>query len=244
MEDKLIHRDLEIAATIQRQLLPKPPRNPEKLAFSWEFRPSVYVGGDMLGAIPLNQDFYAVYILDVMGHGVAAALKAVAISCYLLGYNSNALSPSQTLFSLNQQLGNDQVYSYFTIFYGVINLKTRQLTYSIAGHCPPIILSKGKEPCIQERGGPAIGFNQNVNYQEHKITLQVGDRLFLYTDGFIEAENDLRERYSKKRLINWLTHHQNLLLKSLTREAVEEVMIFLGEQEAKDDIAVLAIELI
>ncbi len=143
--------DLEAAAQIQRSLLPNRPLSEEGVQFAWEFQPCDELAGDILNIFQLDQDHWGFYILDVSGHGVAAALLSVTLHRVLSpvptptslltrakdgGSTHEILSPAEVCRRLNGLFPMDPVTrQYFTLVYGVLYLKAREVRYVSAGHC-------------------------------------------------------------------------------------------------------------
>jgi phosphoserine phosphatase RsbU/P len=238
------HRDLQAAAMIQRSYLPRTAPENVGMRFAWKFNPCEALAGDSLNICPLTEDHVAIYVLDVAGHGVAAALLAVAATRALSpatdphsllldrankGAGSQPFSPVEIADRLNKQFAWDAATNQFlTIFYSVVNTKTGQCRYVSAGH--PVAIHLPKE-------GAAIA----VPGEGSGLPLQPGDRLYLYSDGVMEAMRPDREMFGRPRLLQSLEKTRGKGLGDSVSLLVDEIDQWCVAPP-KDDISVLAIE--
>ncbi len=251
--------ELELAAEVQRELLPKELPEVLGLNFAWEFRPSIFLAGDMLDIFQIDENHIGFYILDVMGHGIQAALKSVTLNYLLkpspqLGLHTRRdslvktggqFSPAAILKSLNERFSTDyQDSSFFTLFYGVLNTQNHRLTFARAGHCPPVVVTENGGIRELTQGNPAIGFLKDTEYQDYVVELQTGDRVYLYTDGITEADDIKGRSFSKERFLDYLFQNNDMSISKLTETVVNEVINHIGDQEAKDDLTLLGIEIL
>jgi phosphoserine phosphatase RsbU/P len=187
-----LQQELHDAERYVRAILPPPIAGP--FCVDWLYVPSAQIGGDSLGYHWIDSEHFALYLLDVSGHGVGAALLSVAVANTL---RSGALRdadfrlPEEVLGSLNQaypmERHNDL---YFTIWYGVYHQPTGRLRYASAGHPPPILVSgsggnRGDASPLPGKGLP-LGMLPNARYDREECTLVSPSRLFLFSDGVYE----------------------------------------------------------
>jgi sigma-B regulation protein RsbU (phosphoserine phosphatase) len=180
------------AARYVQSLLPPPLTGPVQA--DWQFIPSTQLGGDLLGYHWLDDDHLALYLLDVCGHGVGAALLSVSARNVLSAQSlpsTDFRDPGAVLRGLNDafpmEKHNNQ---YFTIWYGVYHRGRRELRYSGGGH-PPAVLWSGPDPAgagMQqlESGGPGIGMWEGFDYPTSATPIGPFGRLLLYSDGVYE----------------------------------------------------------
>ena len=252
-----LHEDLEAAALVQQSFLPSAHPATPGVTWAWMFRPCAGVAGDMFGAFPLDDRRVAAYILDVSGHGVASALLSVTLSRMLLpdpgsyqageagaAARSGNQSPAQVLETLNRRFPLDpRTTQYFTMVYGILEPERRSFHYASAGHWGPIHVPKRGEAAILEPGGLPIGLFPGSAYSEQVLQMSPGDRLYLYTDGFIEAENPLDEAFGLERLIHSLESARNLTLDQSVSALACEVELWRGTAEFEDDLSILGFEI-
>lgn len=245
--NEVLIREMKMAAIVQQNMLPSELPNISGFNFAWEFKPSAFISGDMFNVLKLSENQIGFYILDVMGHGLAAALQAVTISYTLKPSYSKSvlisddlLKPSRTLEQLNNTYIQHSVSGdFFTIFYGVINTRTLEVTYARAGHPAPIVLSAEGEIVELNEGGLPIGLFVNSVYEDYKYQLKYGDKLVLYTDGIENQNNGFS---LKEKLMELLSTEGNLEIAKLLKSIIDSSTRVEADIE-EDDIALLGIEI-
>ncbi len=186
---KVLAHDLETAAHYVRSLLP-PPQALGNIQADWRFIPSASLGGDAFGYHDIDAEHMAVYLLDVCGHGVGAALLSVSA---LNAIRSEALpqtdfrDPGAVLAGLNRafpmERHNDM---FFTAWYGVYCRATRRLRWSGGGHPPAILLPEGGTRHMLDSEGPLVGAVEGLEYEASEVAVPPGSRIYIYSDGAYE----------------------------------------------------------
>ncbi|MCK5541029.1 MAG: SpoIIE family protein phosphatase [Deltaproteobacteria bacterium] len=256
-----MRRDLQAAAKIQQSLLPTKLPTCEKANFAWKYVPCDELAGDTLNLFHLDEDHIGLYLLDVSGHGVPAALLSVNLSRILNpnpeqsdllkeqttgtpGYN--LVRPEDVADRLNQRFPLDSTTEqYFTIQYGQLNIKSKSLTFISAGHPPMVHLkADGSSQTIQVRSMP-IGFMVGVGkvYKEQTLDLNDGDRLYFYSDGIIEAMNSENEQFGVERLLENLNNSRALSLNDSLDQLTKDIDLWTEGRGCGDDISLLALEI-
>lgn len=202
---RLIDRELQAVADIQRSLLPQTMPQIETLKIAAHYQTSRRAGGDYYDLFRLPNDQWGLLIADVSGHGTPAAVMMAVTHCIAHIYPGEPTPPSRLLHYLNQQLTQNYTSKsghFITAFYGVYDTKSRQLTYSCAGHNPPRLLRCGVTAVqpLSDATMPPLGFMTNIQYIDHSVALSSGDRLVLYTDGIVEAHSPQGEMFGTQRL--------------------------------------------
>jgi serine phosphatase RsbU (regulator of sigma subunit) len=188
-----LEQELREAERYVRAILPAPIV--EQFAVDWRYVPSTELGGDSLGYHWIDADHFAVYLLDVCGHGVGSALLSVAAVNTL---RTGALSgtdfrqPGEVLSTLNQayqmESHNDL---YFTIWYGVYEPSARRLRYASAGHPSPILVrgerGEGGVTAALRAKGPVLGVMPGVRYRGEECVLDAPASLYVFSDGVYEV---------------------------------------------------------
>ena len=187
-----LRQELHAAQHYVLAILPAPVAEP--IAIEWLFVPSTELGGDSFGYQWIDGEHYALYLLDVCGHGVGSALLSITVANTLRSralQNTDFRRPEAVLSSLNQafQMEN-QNGLYFTMWYGVYHRPTATLRYASAGHPPPILVSgareqRGKAELLPGAGCP-VGILPDFLYESEECTLAGPARLFLFSDGAYE----------------------------------------------------------
>jgi sigma-B regulation protein RsbU (phosphoserine phosphatase) len=163
--------------------------------------PAGVVGGDYFGVWQPTADALHFCVADVSGKGTPGALIAAMLYASVSTLSSSSNNPESVLAqvetTLRNQLGEGH---YVTIFYAVLDLRTRVLHYVNAGHCPPILRRHNGEMDTLAPTRPVLGFMLDEGFRSERLALAPGDRLLLYTDGVSEAANDSEEEFGPERL--------------------------------------------
>ena len=187
--------ELEEAANYVRSILPPPVAGPLFTA-DWLFIPSTELGGDSFGYHWIDSEHLALYVLDVAGHGVGAALLSAAVANTLRSEalpNVDLRAPAEVLGALNQiYLMEQQNNLFLTIWYGVFHKRTRLLAYASAGHPPALLVPSGAgsaaEIKLLRATEPVLGVLAGIKFTQHEFPVPRGARLFLITDGAFEIK--------------------------------------------------------
>lgn len=195
-KQNILNAELMEAAAYVRSLLPPPlSKGNDNINTRWFFWPSMQLGGDAFGYHWLDDKHFAVYLLDVCGHGVGAALLSISVVNVLRSqtlHNTEFHDPASVLSSLNAAFPMEKHNNmFFTIWYGVYNCQDRILRFSSGGHPPALLLSKQNEDQhyqLQDLGthGLVIGAMPEVVFTSQSINIPKDSRMLLYSDGVFE----------------------------------------------------------
>lgn len=252
-----IKKDLESAGELLKRLLPTSGRF-VGAELSYVSIPSTQIGGDMLGYMQLDDNHVGFYLLDVAGHGVSSALMSFSVQ-QSLSMNSDKGSivksvitekpyyqlkkPHEVLKILNDlYLSDDENLLYFTIAYAILNVKTGELAYSIAGH-PPLIWLHNHNGHAEFIGSDSfvVGAFDFADYTTSYIQLEPGDKVWLYSDGITEAEKDSIQ-FSEQRLKESVIKLGDYPTSAQTEILVNQVRNWQQDDNFADDVSVLAVE--
>ena len=184
--------ELRAAQSMQLDLLPGPqdidaivrPRGGSLTAF---YRASHMLGGDLWQVFPVDARRFGVFMVDLSGHGVSAAINAFRVNMITAGLSAERGDPAQWLAALNRKLVPILPVEHFaTAFYAVIDPGAGRLHYAAAGAPPPLVLREGGEWETLTGGGLILGCLADAAYETHAIDLSPGDRLFAYSDALCE----------------------------------------------------------
>ncbi len=187
---QVLANDLATAADYVRSLLPS-PCDANGIRADWRFIPSASLGGDAFGYHDLDPETFAVYLLDVCGHGVGAALLSVsalnAIRSETLP-NTDFHDPGAVLAGLNRAFPMErQNDMFFTAWYGVFQRRTRKLRWAGGGHPPALLVTEGATaPRLLDSDGPLIGAVDGLEFLSGEVEVPPASRLFVYSDGAFE----------------------------------------------------------
>lgn len=208
--------ELNEAADYVRSLLPEPIQS-DGLRTAWEYLPSEQLGGDAFGYYWIDDDHFAVYLLDVCGHGVGAALLSVTILNVLRSQslpNTDFRKPAAVLSALNRAFPmENQNNMYFTLWYGIYHRPRHQLSFASGGH-PPAALLTGPSPDALRleylrTNGLIVGAFPEVEYEEATFDLEPFSRLYIYSDGVYELDKPDGEMLSLEEFAEHLHQSQN-----------------------------------
>ncbi len=244
-----IMEDLENAKKIQISMLPKKFPNYQKLRFAGKYIPWIKVGGDFYDVFCTREKELFFYIADVAGHGVAAAMLTIVVKESIreiitdLKIEKKEITPSMLMHYLNKRITNEfEQYLTMAIFKVSAN-RENEIIYSIAGHhaFPILYKNRGKSVIILEEKSFPIGWIDEVNYKDKKIEVEKGDKLFLYTDGIIEAESPEGEQYSIERFVEFVKSNANMELNEFIAKVEKEIIDF-SNNNFSDDFTILGVE--
>ena len=256
--NRSLRQDLEAAAAVQRSLLPAALPEIPGIRFAWKYRPCQELAGDFLNVLPLDDHHVAVYILDVSGHGVAAALLSVTLSHVLSPVADRSFlyqavpespgtyrvaPPSEVVARLNKHFRiGPQISQYFTMIYGVLDANTRDFRYVTAGHPGALQVRPGAVPLVLESGGLPVGLLPDASYEERTTRLAPGDRLYFGTDGLTDAENAAGQEFGADNLLESYDQNRHRALDDSLGAVMARVEQWCAPARPADDVAMLAIE--
>lgn len=241
-----IESELRIAREIQMGMIPKifPPfPNLTEIDLFATLQPAKEVGGDLYDFFMIDKAHLCFAIGDVSGKGVPASLFMAVTRTLLRSVAPELKYPGVIVNSLNKSLStNNESNMFVTFFLGIIELKSGKLTYTNAGHNPPVLINpEGNTSFFELTKDIPIGVFEDFSYEEKVCYLNRGDKLFFYTDGVTEAENQHEELYSDKKLIDCLSINHNSNPREMIGKVIEDIAAHVKENQQSDDITMLTI---
>lgn len=241
-----IESELRIAREIQMAMIPKifPPfPNLIEIDLYAVLHPAKEVGGDLYDFFMLDDNHICFAIGDVSGKGVPASLFMAVTRTLLRSVAPDLKTAGTIVNSLNKSLStNNESNMFVTFFLGIIELDSGIMTYTNAGHNPPVLIHpNGDIKVFDTTKDIPVGIFETFSYEEKVIQLSDNDKLFFYTDGVTEAENKEEEFYSEKRLLKCLSANYKLTPKELINKVSDDVALHVNSNEQSDDITVLSI---
>ncbi|GAC1644255.1 MAG: hypothetical protein NVS9B15_01220 [Acidobacteriaceae bacterium] len=265
-EKERLQSELAIAQEVQEQLYPRAWSSNRYLDLFGVCRPARSVSGDYYDFLSLGASRTAIAVGDVSGKGISAALLMATIQSAVRSYEfgvdeqprmlaSGAVAtgttlmtqssvvtehaPSETMWLLNRHLyRSTPPEKYATMFFGVYDGGTRTLSYTNAGHLPPIIIRSNGYVERLEISGTVIGLFETMDWQQSELVLAPGDIVVAYSDGVTEPENEYGE-FGDDRLIELLRSNRTLPLDEIARRTIAAVEDWIGENEQPDDITIV-----
>jgi len=258
-KNQIMEEDLRMAQEIQLTMLPQqypafphPERPSESLfAFSHRYLPTGSVGGDFFTISALSGTQAVIFLCDVAGHGVRSALITAMIRALVEELKPLAPDPGEFLNKLNgdlcailKQTGTPLL---TTAFYCVADAAAGVLRYSNAGHPKPLHIRRTAGEAIPIRNAwgksqPALGLIETSRYQSSEILLAPQDRLLLFTDGLVEAQNPAGELYNQQLLLAAVQQRINLDAPALLEGLLDDVRTFTGGAPFTDDVCLVVMD--
>jgi sigma-B regulation protein RsbU (phosphoserine phosphatase) len=244
VEKEKIEKELEIAGTIQRRLLPKELPKIPGYEVDAVARPTRLVGGDYYDFFPLNSGQMVLVIADVSGKGVPAALLVSTLHASLHAYVEGVNDLSRLVGRLNKVVHeNTEAERYITLFIGILDSQTGNLTYVNAGHCFPYLFRPANSSVsLLASTGLPLGMFEAADFQKESVTLAPSDFLVLYTDGVTEAMNHSFEEYGETRFKQALSGFKDMTASGFVGGIVAEVERFVSGEPQSDDLTLLVLK--
>lgn len=227
IRDRQLKLELDEAREVQRGLMPcrMPHLHGFSIASAWQAAHEV--SGDYLAAFKFDESHAALCVADVAGKGFPAALLMSNMQAALKSLARESISPSELCLKLNQIMcGNTPLRKFVSCFYGGLDVFRRKLTFTNAGHNPPLLMGRNGECRWLDEGGPVIGAFPDSGYTEREVQLYSGDKLLLFTDGVTEARNPAGEEFGEKRLQECLRSYRDRNAAELRTLILNEVTRF------------------
>jgi PAS domain S-box-containing protein len=242
-----LKRDLRAAALVQQAQLPKRLPDVEGFRFAWRFHPCQELAGDTLNILRLDEDHVGVYVLDVSGHGVRAALHSFSLSQDLRPRQDGPClqAPDEVLRQLNNKYPVDaQTGMFFTILYGIVDVRQCSFTFASAGHPGPVLLRDGQPPQLIETRSFPVGISTEPEYRSETVQLRSGDKLLLYTDGVAEAMSARDIPFGDERFLRVLGRHQQQPIDEVLDAVLKAMENWACHVNLRDDISLVGVEVI
>jgi len=252
-----LDQDIKAAAEIQMALLPQSFPDLDEVHFSFAFNPCDRIGGDLFNVQRLDHDHMGIYVLDVSGHGVPAAMLTALVHQAMLPQGGKVkqsvlaepyyrlLSPAEVHESMETDFPIDRFERYFTMAYLILNFRNGKFRYSCAGHPPIIHMRNNGEIIRHHKGGVMIGAGDlDGPRQEGHGQLYSGDRLFFFTDGIIENEDAHDNAYGLEKFEQLLTKCRQKKLDTIPTLLIQDLHNYCCSPQSsfQDDITFLALE--
>lgn len=238
-EKERIKTELNIAEKIQKSNLPTHSIENEDYTVFGFSKPAKEVGGDFYDHYPIDEDNIVIIIGDASGKGVPAALLSTITQTIIRQLLKSETDPSRVLYMLNNQLcENNTECMFVTLWLGIYNNKTKSITFSNAGHNPPLIMENGQFKALKVNNGLVLGVMNDYEFMTEKIDITKG--IIVYTDGITDAKNSDDEFYGENRVIEFLNSHtfENKIITNL----LQDIDSFVGAEKQFDDMTLVLLD--
>ena len=249
----LINRELESATDFHKSLLPSSSLEISGCRTGSFLLAATYGAGDIYGIFKIDETHLGIYIIDVMGHGVAASSIALLLSRLLspdprkgnmlpfLG--ADPRSPKLVAEKLNDLFYGSSDQMFFTMCYCVLDKEAGKVTLVRAGHPYPILQKANGRVEEIKSGGYAIGLARIVETPETELHVSAGDRLILYSDGLTECADSRSIHFSREKLATLIGHASGKSVVELVAGIRKEVVAWRGQESFDDDISMIAVQI-
>ena len=246
-EKERIGTELRLATAIQENSIPNIfPPYPHRKEFDLfaSMTPAKEVGGDFYDFYLVDDNHLAMVIADVSGKGIPAALTMMATKILISENLLAKKSASEVLSVVNNRINkHNNANMFVTVWIGILDLTTGILTAANAGHEYPTIYRKDKKfEVIKDKHGIVLGAMEDFEYEEYEIKLNKGDKIFVYTDGVVEATNSDNEMYGIDRMVETLNKLSKDDIKDILKNMKKDVDSFVGKAVQFDDLTMLGLE--
>jgi sigma-B regulation protein RsbU (phosphoserine phosphatase) len=244
-KNAIMMRELELASTIHRGLIPKSMTS-ESVDIAVTYKPMLYIGGDYAKFHFLDKDRLFFIISDVTGHGVSAALLVNRVHTETESLIRQELPPGEVLKRLDRFITSDfgKMGIFLSAFCGMLDIKNKTLVYSNYGHPPQILFQRGNKSIVLMKSQTflmGVGMDSGDIHQI-KVSFNKGDRIFLFTDGIIEAKAPSGEEFGEERLEAFIRDNAEADVVSLNTRLISELSAFQHDKQ-HDDMFMLSIEI-
>ena len=253
-----VEADLNMAREIQEAFLPerypvfpkRHPREGKRAAIYHRYLPTGAVGGDFFDVLRISDTQAGVFICDVMGHGVRAALVTAMVRALAEELVSAAAEPDKFLVEINHRLlgilTQTRMPMFASAFYVVVDLARGELRYSSAGHPSPLLVRRnlGTVEALRfpEQPGPALGVFEESVYPTGRCPVAAQDLVVLFTDGLYEVEGAEGDEYGQERLLAAVSQRSRLPAGEMFDELLADVQKHAGNRGFVDDVCIVGVE--
>lgn len=246
-----IDKEMRLAGRLQQDFLPRRAPDVAPLRFAHLFRPAGWVSGDIFDVFRIDDEHVALFIADAMGHGTAAGLMTMFIRRALVAQRVVAgryeiVAPPEAMRDLHDELARLELphFQFITSAYAVVNTRTLELRVARGGHPYPIHVGPDAHMTELQPEGGLLGLaDLTPDFEEHRLTLQPGDKLIFYTDGLEEVLVGERKRCGALPLF---TAELRQWVRSDAQQLVDAIAAHLDRREGslnpEDDVTVVVME--
>lgn len=245
-KERILEAEHESAVQFMESLLPLPGPPTPYTRVSWQYCPSLRLGGDLFGMTRWGSDHLGIFILDASGHGVSAALRAAALITFLHPANliqiTGSYDPSAILAEANRRFPMTSKGEYFTLWVGALHLPTWSLRSASAGHAGAILCGPHHPSAWLGHTDLPLGFDPDSTFTTLQHQVQSGDRLYLSSDGIYETLSPEQELWGKERLQQVIECHATQPIEYVIDQCFRASRAWQQAAHFQDDAALVALE--
>lgn len=238
IQGQQLEQQLEIAHSVQRDLLPSVANLPEEFHLAAEYQPAARLSGDFYDLLPRGEASAAFVLGDVSGKGIPAALLmgvlqgAIRSTPWTESAEQHELATSKINQMLCERASRER---YSTLFWSYFDPASETLRYINAGHCAPMLFKASGESRRLDDGGPVLGLLAHARFSQSSVRFEPGDTLVLYSDGIVEAADPKDEQFGEDRLEELVRESLGQTPVEIRRRILDAVNRFTNNAELSDD---------
>lgn len=239
----VLEKDLFFASQLQEGLMPISAPIVHNIQITAKYVPMVQVGGDFYDWIELDENRLILIIIDVSGHGVAAALISTMVKVQFRNFIQESQNPSEILFKINNSLSTLMMKYFVTANCALFDTLNKKVSFASAGHPYPIVSKKGLgEAYFLKMKGIILGWKENQKFSLLESPIQSGDRFFFYTDGVTEAQNQY-DLFGEERLLELINFESRKNIYEASEGILENIFQFAGKN-LNDDLTFVIVDIV
>jgi len=241
-QQRALEQDLQLAAQMQRDLLPRPDLKHHGWEIAYHYQPLGPVSGDYCDVITRDSDGDGLFFVlgDASGKGVAASMLMAHLHAIFRTLVATGLPIQELVQQAGRVFCETTMSPYFATLVCGRAAASGEIEICNAGHCPPLLV-RGHQVTSVEATGLPLGMFCDGGYSARRLTLAPGDTLFLYTDGVSESRSASHEEYGEERLASVVAEGRALPLEALVRATMKDLADFRAGAPALDDLTVMAV---
>lgn len=241
-QNERMKKELDLAKKVQQDILPEEFQEFETLDFYAIYDPMEELGGDFYDILPLNDELTGIFISDIAGHGLHAAMITTMIKVLLETSKNVLYNPALLMGFLNRKLLNLNQETFLTALYGVYDKNKKTFTYCQAGHPYPFLIRDRKVQKLNTNRNLILGVFEDATFENQTLQLKSKDKIFLYTDGLNENLNSFDTPF-EKRIPKILAKNADKDIKTILQIMYSEAELFRSYHKFEDDICLLGCEI-
>ncbi len=243
IEKERMEKELQVAASIQRSILPETLPGTERFDFGGRILPARQVGGDFYDVFELGEGKVGVLIGDVADKGVPSAIFMARVHALIIAEADASLTPGEVLQMVNEHITRFEKSTQFvTALFGVLDTASGEFRYARAGHEPPLLLEpNGEVRRLLYQPGMALGLWEQIVLDENSLLLPKGSCLLMFTDGMTDCRNPKGEPFGLERIKHTLSTLKGDTAQAGCDQLFEALMNFQSGAPQDDDVTLVAI---
>ncbi len=242
-----LRQELDIAQKIQQSILPATAPVFAGLRLSFFYQPMIMVGGDYFDFFKKDEKIFGVFLADVSGHGIAAAMIASMLKVLFVQHHPFGHDPDALLQQMNQYIHTSMENQFITAGYVLVDVSQKKAVYASAGHLPVYIINpRTRKLTSLDSRGRILGWQAELKLKSQQVSLQSGDIIIAYTDGFVEGRNRQREMLGDDGFQQILLSCLDVPVHELPQKIYSKLLQWTGAgvDEPEDDLTLIAMEIV